>query len=116
MVTIKVKDGTPEGTRSLCLSCRWAQVVKGFQASQEFVRCGNFYRIHWVTIPVRECSAYDDKRLPSHKDMEKIAWVLLTKSAGRSIGFVTSAKFRELEGEDAEIIPGASIRPARKEE
>jgi hypothetical protein len=29
--------------------------------------------------------------------------VLLSKSAGRSIGFVTSEKFRELEGEDAEI-------------
>jgi len=37
--------------------------------------------------------------------MEKIGWVLLTKSAGRSSGFVTSEKFRELEGEDAEIIP-----------
>jgi hypothetical protein len=31
--------------------------------------------------------------------------MLLTKSAGRSIGFVTSAKFRELEGDDADIVP-----------
>jgi hypothetical protein len=39
--------------------------------------------------------------------MEKIAWILLTKKAGRSIGFVTAKQFREIEGEDAEIIPVA---------
>jgi hypothetical protein len=35
--------------------------------------------------------------------MEKTAWVLLTKKAGRAIGFVTSEEFRKMEGEDAEI-------------
>jgi hypothetical protein len=56
-------------------------------------------------FPVSQCSSYDDSRLPSKRDMEKIAWILLTKKAGRSIGFVTSKQFREIEGEDAEIIP-----------
>jgi hypothetical protein len=58
-----------------------------------------------VPFKARECSSYDDRRIPSLYHMEKIGWVLLTKSAGRSIGFVTSEKFRELEGEDADIIP-----------
>ena len=54
---------------------------------------------------VCECTSYGGRRIPSLYHMEKIGWVLLTKSAGRSSGFVTSEKFRELEGEDAEIIP-----------
>jgi hypothetical protein len=40
--------------------------------------------------------------------MEKTAWVLLTKKAGRTIGFVTSEEFRKIEGEDAEIVPPTS--------
>jgi hypothetical protein len=46
--------------------------------------------------------------------MEKTAWVLLTKKAGRTIGFVTSEEFRKIEGEDAEIIPVTSSSAATK--
>jgi len=37
--------------------------------------------------------------------MEKIAWILVTKTAGRQIGFVSAKEFRKIEGEDAEITP-----------
>jgi hypothetical protein len=60
-------------------------------------------------FPVSQCSSYDDSRLPSKRDMERIAWILLTKKAGRSIGFVTSKQFQEIEGEDAEIIPARAL-------
>jgi hypothetical protein len=108
MVTIRVKDGTPQGAETLCVSCRWAHIVKGFSASQVSVRCTGVAFHPLVKFPVSQCSSYDDKRLPSKRDMEKIAWVLLTKKAGRTIGFVTAKQFREVEGEDAEIIPAAS--------
>ena len=54
-----------------------------------------------VRFLISQCSSYDDKRLPSKWDMEKIAWILLTKKAGRTIGFVTAKQFREIEGEEA---------------
>jgi hypothetical protein len=41
--------------------------------------------------------------------MEKIAWILLTQTAGRSIGFVTARQFLAIEGDDAEITPAARI-------
>lgn len=107
MVTIKVKNGTPQGTETLCVTCRWAHIVKGFSVSQELIRCRALRKVPPVPFPVSECSSYDDKRLPSKWDMEKIAWVLLTKKAGRTIGFVTAKQFREIEGDDAEIIPAA---------
>src|SRR6184192_4068015 len=98
MVTIKVKDGTPQGAETLCVTCRWARIVKGFSASQEEIHCGWRWRDRLVQFPVSQCSTYDDKRLPSKCDMEKIAWILLTKQAGRTIGFVTVKQFREIEG------------------
>lgn len=115
MVTIKVKGGTPEGSESLCRTCRWAHIVKGFSASQEQIRCCWLAHNPPVQFPVSQCSSYDDKRLPSKCDMEKIAWVLLTKKAGRTIGFVSAKQFRQIEGEDAEIIPAASSSINNKE-
>jgi hypothetical protein len=115
MVTIKVKGGTPQGTKTLCVTCRWAHIVKGFSTSQEQIRCRWLSQDPFVPFPVSECSSYDDKRLPSKLDMEKIAWVLLTKKAGRTIGFVTAKQFREIEGDDAEIIPAAARSTDTKE-
>lgn len=110
MVTIKIKDGTPEGVQSLCVTCRWAHIVKGFSASQEAIHCRWLSNDPLVRFPVSQCNAYDDRRLPSKCDMEKIAWILLTKKAGRTIGFVTVKQFREIEGDDAEIIPAAQVQ------
>lgn len=109
MVTVKVKNGTPKGSENLCVTCREAQIIRGYSESQVQFFCGAYYPRQRVRFPVLECSAYDDKRIASKCDMEKIAWILLTKKAGRSIGFVTFAQFRQIEGEDAEIIPSASI-------
>ncbi len=36
--------------------------------------------------------------------MEKIAYILLSKTVGRDIGFVTPGEFKKLEGEDAKVI------------
>ena len=115
MVTIKIKDGTPQGTETLSVTCRWAHIVKGFSASQEQIRCRWLSYHPFVPFPVSQRSSYDDKRLPSKCDMEKIAWVLLTKKAGRTIGFVTAKQFRQIGGDDAEIIPAASDKPKLQE-
>ncbi|HXA00300.1 MAG TPA: hypothetical protein VN025_21250 [Candidatus Dormibacteraeota bacterium] len=115
MVTIKVKDGTPEGLEPLCSTCRSARIVKGFSASQMEFYCGSSYPERRVPFLVAECSAYDDKRIVSRRDMERIAWILVTKTAGRSIGFVTAEQFQEMEDGDKEILPAASIEPKLKE-
>ena len=102
MVAIKIEDGTPEGTQPLCVTCRWGHIVKGFRVSQEIIRCV------WL--------AKSHKRHPSKRDMESIAWILLTKKTGRTIGFVTAKQFHEIEGDDAEIIPAAAVDSKQSEE
>jgi len=114
MVTIKVKGGTPEEGVSLCVSCSWGVVRKGYRASEEEVFCRMIEPNTRVPYTVQECSGYSDRRIPSLYFMEKTAWVLLTKKAGRTIGFVTSEEFRKMEGEDAEIVPTPSNETKRE--
>src|SRR5262245_20800761 len=108
MVTIRVKGGTPEEGSSLCITCSWGVVRTGFRAAESETFCQAVRSSPRVPFKVRECTSYEDRRIPSLYSMEKIGWALLTKSVGRSVGFVTSAKFREIEGEDAEIVPDSA--------
>jgi hypothetical protein len=100
------------------VTCRYVHIVRGFSASEQKVRCQEVWPSLLVHFPVSQCSSYDDSRLPSKRAMEKIAWVLFTKKAGRSIGFVTPKQFQEIEGEDADIIPASALhaqQPSQKE-
>jgi|SRR6267142_806569 hypothetical protein len=115
MVTIRVQDGTPESHGTLCTTCRSARIVKGYRAGEMDIFCGASYPERRVRFLVAECSAYDDTRIVSRSDMEKIAWILVTKAAGRSIGFVTAEQFQEMEDGDEGILPAASIEPKLKE-
>lgn len=105
MVTIQVKGGTPCGTDTLCRSCSSAQIIKGFSVSQEMFFCEYIYPKRQILFAVCECTMYEDKRLASKKEMEEIAWFLTTRKLGRSVGFVSAAKFQELKLEEEESSP-----------
>src|SRR5260370_625551 len=85
MVTVKIKDGTPQGSASLCVTCRYVHIVRGFSASEQQARCQGVWPSQLMHFPLSQCSSYDDSRLPGKRDMEKIAWIWPTKKAGRSI-------------------------------
>ncbi|HEV3218131.1 MAG TPA: hypothetical protein VGZ48_00055 [Candidatus Acidoferrales bacterium] len=102
---IKVKDGTPVEGASLCQSCGWGLVLKGFRATDEVSICTRPYMDFRVPFPVRECSSFSDKTLPSKHDLESIAWILLTKQIDRKVGFVRLDEFRRIHGDDVNVIP-----------
>ena len=108
MVTIKVKGGTPQGSDTLCRTCSRAHIIKGFRATEEEVFCRHFYIEREIRFPVSECSWYEDQRLASKTEMEEIAWFLTTRKPGRSVGFVSAAKLREMESEAAKVTSTAS--------
>jgi hypothetical protein len=114
MVKVRIKGGTPEEGATLCVTCSWGLVRRGFGAAEEEIVCRATTPAGRVPFRIGECSAYTDSRLPNLYSMEKIAWVLLTKSAGRSMGFVTGDRFRELEGEDSEVVPLTAYDEERK--
>jgi hypothetical protein len=99
MVTVRAKGAIPRQEATLCQTFRWAQIVKGFPASEEVVYCRVFYRMNRISFALSECPLYDDKRLASKTELEEIAWFLTTRQSGRRVGFVSAARCRELEAE-----------------
>lgn len=85
---LKVYQGTPiHGERSLCFGCTNAQVVQGQQVSDLTVTCFLSYeKPVRMSRAVVECSDFRNRKDPSRKDMERMAWILETKK-GRPIGF-----------------------------
>jgi len=54
---------------------------------------------------VSQCTDYNDKRIPSKRDMEDIAWIIRTKDVNRAVGFASQ---KEVDGEgegELEIVP-----------
>jgi hypothetical protein len=105
MLTVKVRDGTPPNRASLCHSCKWAHVIKGYRANEELVQCGALYPRMRVPFSVRECTEYYDRNHPTKKEMEQIAWILVTKRIERHLGFVKAGEYRRVHGEGADITP-----------
>jgi hypothetical protein len=114
MVTIKVKGGTPQGSESLCQTCTYGHVIKGFRASEEEVYCRYFYLEREIHFLVSQCTFYEDRRLASKREMEDIAWILRTDTPRRRVGFVSPEQIREIEAEAA-VLPTASGEPKLNE-
>ena len=74
---------------SLCLTCRFATVVKGASLRDEIVECSQLsYGRNRITFPVTVCTEYSDRRQPSLRAMEEIAWVLRSDPKKNEVGFV----------------------------
>lgn len=90
---LTIHGGTArEGDPALCLSCRFATVVRGVSANHEIVRCTRIDQR--VTFRVTSCSEYVDRAHPSLYHMEDIAWVLRTDAKRNRIGFVRSRELK----------------------
>ena len=114
MVTIKVKGGTQQGSDTLCRTCSYGHIIKGFRATEEEVFCRYFYLEREIHFPVSECTFYEDRRLASKREMEEIAWILRTDSPRRHVGFISPKQLRALEAETA-VLPAASDEPKLEE-
>ena len=72
---VKIRGGTvSQGDPSLCLTCRFATVVKGVSFRDDIVECSQLSngRQH-ITFTVTSCSDYADRRRASLREMEEIA-------------------------------------------
>jgi hypothetical protein len=81
LVITKPADG-----RSLCLSCYWSHVQKGYRQSEEAISCC-FGPMRRVTFKVRDCTDFFNKNLPTRKQMEEIALIIPMEARRKQIGF-----------------------------
>ena len=101
---LKIVGGTAQhGEPSLCGTCRHATVVKGAALKDEIVECDRLSSARSrIPFPVVSCTGYSDRRHPSLREMEEIAWVLRTDARKNQIGFVQA---RELKPQDRYVLP-----------
>ena len=86
-MNIKIHGGTARhGDPSLCLTCRYGQVVHGTSTRDHLVECTKLETR--VTFQVTSCTEYLNRQHPSLCHMEDIAWILRTDARRRQIGFV----------------------------
>jgi hypothetical protein len=110
----KVYGGTPVGNESRCVTCSNARIIEGYAESERLVFCDAMYPPTRVPFNVRQCSMYEDKRLPDFCQMEKIAWEIRSKNAGAVSGFVLASDIENSVPEQAseeevpEMLPAAT--------
>jgi len=116
----KVYGGTPVGQDSRCDSCVYARIIRGYAESEKITLCDRILEVIRIPFKVMECSDYVDKRLPCIEDMEEMAWLLRSKSAGRRAGFVGAGAQEEPrpgnESGDQMPVEGPSEVPAQEPE
>jgi hypothetical protein len=96
---LKIQGGTAQyGEPSLCLTCRYATIVQGPSLQDRIVECSQLISGRArISFPVNSCTVYSDKRLPSLREMEDIAWVLRTDARRTQIGFVRARDLKPRE-------------------
>src|SRR2546425_11179726 len=92
-MSIVIRTGKPQLTESLCNSCYWAHIQRGFAESEEVILCAFLRPARLVPFKVSQCTDYNDKRVPSRSDMEEIAWIIRTKDVNRNVGFAKEVEF-----------------------
>lgn len=88
---------------SLCLSCRYATVVRGASLREEIVECRRLAEPrNRITFPVTFCNGYIDRGHPTVQEMEDLAWVLRSDPKRNQVGFVRAA---DLKPGDRYVLP-----------
>jgi hypothetical protein len=100
-----IRNRRPQVTESLCDSCYWAHIQRGFADSEEIILCAFLRPARLVPFKVSTCSDYHDKRVPSKADMEEIAWIIRTKDVNRPVGFTRKEmEYEEKKNDELEIV------------
>jgi len=84
---IHIKNGTPQHGESLCKTCVWVYMIKGYRESEEELTCQCVYPNRPIPFAVWECNDYRSSVTPTPKQMEEIALIIPTEPARKPAGF-----------------------------
>jgi hypothetical protein len=108
-MSVIIRNGKPQVSESLCNSCQWAHIQRGFAESEEVILCAFLRQPHPVPFKVSHCTDYNDKRVPSKADMEEIAWIIRTKDVNRQVGFSPDANAEVEQEQELEIVASEQV-------
>jgi hypothetical protein len=84
---ISIKASPAQCGESLCRTCQWVHMLRGFRESEEVLICQFVYPNRAVPFAVRECNDYRSSITPSPKQMEEIALIIPTAPPRKPAGF-----------------------------
>jgi hypothetical protein len=87
MMKIQIKGGTPQHGESLCVTCQWAQIIRGFRESEELIICTSVYPNLGVAFAVRECTRFRSSVVPTPQQMESMALIIPVEPKRKRAGF-----------------------------
>jgi hypothetical protein len=102
MPTIAIKRGIAREEESLCRSCYWAHIQRGFSESEELIFCC-FGKFRTLPFKVAECTEFSHKNLPTRRQMEDIALIIPVEPVRKPAGFAGTGLTEE-ETEDDELV------------
>jgi len=100
---IYVRNGTPIDGPSLCETCSYGHLIRGYRQGEEIAVCEATSPVLHLTFRVRECTGYLDKTRQTLYDMEKIAWTLAPRGSKRRAGFLPPPQIMH-EEQETELI------------
>jgi hypothetical protein len=103
MLQFKIHGSTPVGGKSLCVTCKFAKIVKG-QNCQELTYCEAIFENRPVPFRIAECSRYHPSNMPWLHEMEQMAWKIEARRKG-------PAGFSDPQGEMEVIITAPKRDP-----
>ena len=86
MQTITIRKNVVRQEESLCRSCYWAHIQKGYRESEEVIHCC-FSKFRALPFKVAECTDFSHKNLPTRLQMEDIALIIPVDPARRVTSF-----------------------------
>ena len=87
MGNIVIKGDAPESRKSLCHTCDFVHLVRGFGECEEVVVCRYTYPDMQMKFRVKECTGYLANNQATLKQMEDIAWIVDGSRSTRVKGF-----------------------------
>jgi hypothetical protein len=95
----------PADGQSLCRSCYWSHIQKGYRESEELIFCC-FGPLRRVPFKVCDCTDYFNKNLPTRRQMEDIALIIPVNPRRKPMGFGESVSNpQQAEEEEDEEVP-----------
>ncbi len=94
-MSFSIRNGTPVGNESLCRTCTYVHMQSGYRESEEIIFCTYGNPLRLVTFPVKDCTDYTNRTLPTWEQMEKLALDVKNAPDKRVKGFSVEEPARE---------------------
>ena len=100
-ITVRIQGAPPQDGESLCQTCRYAHIQKGFRESEQTVFCCfNDAGLRPIKFKVAACTDYTNRTVPNRWELEQMALLINVSPARKKTGFRVGAGFAEQEEVD----------------